>query len=752
MSNIKDQAEKALRFKPENLAEMAANVDFRPYFVSRETLIYAKEGFDTGGKKIKRFTAVGVRTGKQHELFDHTLLAKLLKEKTGSVFDPDCLPLQPEKLDNQGGFFFSLKDLSYWHFDGATLEMLSPALPANTSISPDRTKAVYEKEGNLFLIELPSMKSAQLTFDGTKDRGYGVRNQGASGFIADQLSGNAFPVGIRWSPDSSRFFTYLLDFTGVLDLTLVQSVPEGSRAVRPVSYTYKYAMPGDERLPTAQYLLYDFKKRAMLQIDVPKSNITIYGPISRRQSTIEWSDEGSYGLCYIMNRSFTRADIYVIDPETCSSHLLFSECSDSFLFFDDHHSLNTEPNELFSVPAARSFVTCERLGLLFWLSERDGIFDIFSYSLADGSCKKLTRSDCCVRQLLYVDAERRLMYFSASGRESGVNPYQRCIYSVGLDDLEIRLLSREKGDHCVFFPPDGAYFTTSVSAFDDPPVHKLCSVPDGSAISTICQADVSRLENAGYLYPLPLCEKGADGITDIYGVMFMPKDFDPAEKYPVAEFYYGGNQCTRAPQNFSQTLNTPSLAPCFSELGFITVIIDGRGTPLRGKAFHDYCYNNIGSCAGLEDHVAVLHHLCERYAFIDPDRIGVWGHSGGGFATVHCMVDHPELYKVGVSTGGNHCQEIYGVEWSERFMGIFDRALWEKQNAEHNVSRLQGKLLLMCGELDDNVHPANTMRIVDALIKANKDFELLIFPNLHHALRQSNYYCRKVLEFFLKNL
>ena len=250
----------------------------------------------------------------------------------------------------------------------------------------------------------------------------------------------------------------------------------------------------------------------------------------------------------------------------------------------------------------------------------------------------------------------------------------------------------------------------------------------------------------------PKFEKGADGVTDIYGVMFLPNDFEKGKKYPVTEYYYGGNQTTRAPKTFEETQDTLGFTPCFSAMGFITVIIDGRGTPLRTKDFHHYCYNNMGDCAGLEDHVAVIKALCKRYDFIDPERIGVWGHSGGGFATFHCLIDHPEIYKAGVSTGGNHSQEIYSAEWSERYMGAFKRELWEKQNAEYHAERLEGKLLLMHGELDDNVHPASTLRVVDALIKADKDFDLLIMPGRHHTMRDSDYYRRRVLEYFAKNL
>ena len=752
MDNLRERIDSALRFTPDRIYPIISNLDFKPWFVRYGAFVYKRESFDENDKKIKSFHFVDLTCGEDRELFDHKHLAGLLKEKTGTEYDPTDLPLTPVRVTRLNAFVFSLPDQSRWLYDGKNLAKLIPALPKNAVIAPDGKKAVYEGDGDLYLVKLPSMETTRLTTDGTPDRGYGTRYEGASGVIADKLAGIKRPTGVLWSPDSTKFFTYLLDCSEVEEMTLIQSVPEGKKVVRPVVYTYKYALPGDEHVAQAHYLMYDLDEMQMKTIACPDTCLLGYSaPINIRGSMMGWSEEGNVAACYVMNRGCTQADVYIIDPKTAQARLLFSEKSDTFLFFDSHHSLNSGERDK-DDPASRYFLLSEKLGKLFWLSERDGMFDIFDYDIETGACRKLTDSDCCVRQLLHLDDNKNLLYYSASGREKGVNIYQRYIYRVDLDSLEITLLSREKGDHNAYFPPEGTYFTASISAFDQPPTHKLFDITDGSCIGVLCSCDVTRLEARGFSYPIPFKAMAADGVTDIYGVMYLPKDFDPDKKYPVTEYCYGGNQTTRAPQTFAETLNNLGFTPCFSDMGFVTVITDGRGTPLRSKAFHDYGYNNMGDAAGLLDRAAAMEQLCQQYKFLDRERIGVWGHSGGGFATLHAMTEHPDLYKVGVSTGGNHAQEIYAAEWSERYMGKFDRELWEAQNAEYKVENLQGKLLLIHGELDDNVHPSSTLRVVDALIKADKDFDMLIMPNMHHTLRGHDYYVRKVLEYFAKNL
>ena len=751
MEEFREIVERALQFTPERMEPLIANVHLRPRFIKEGGFSFVKESFDEKGEKLRTYTLYDAATDAETPLFDHAAFAAALAELTGEPQNAADLSITPEKLGADGSLTFSLKDQARYLWDGARITKLSPALPKGAVLSPDKTKAVVEEGGNLVLISLPSMERTQLTADGTETAGYGTRYPGSSGFIADKLKGVKQPAGVLWSPDGSRFLTYFLDFSQVGDYTLIQSVPDGENAVWPVVHTYKYALPGDEYVPKAQYLLYDLEQGVMKMVDTPATFLSFGMPVTPRVSMLGWSLEGNCAACYVMNRDFTKAEIYLIDPATGKSRLLFTETSDSFLFFDGHVRLNAggADTEDFS---ARIFVISEKLGRLFWLSERSGQFDIYAYDLANGDCTRLTEGDCCVRQLLHLDAEKGLLYFSASGREPKVNIYQRYIYSVEVATGKIERLSRQNGDHNAFFPPEGGYFVAAVSAYDEPPTNRVFKIEDGTLKHVLCEADVSRLEAKGFTYPIPFCEKGADGEVDVFGVMYLPNHFDPTKKYPVIEYCYGGNQTTRVPQNFPETLNNLGFTPCFSEAGFVTVIADGRGTPLRGKKYHDYGYDNMGDCAGLSDRSAAIRSLCKKYPFMDGDRVGVWGHSGGGFATLHAMVDYPDLYRVGVSTGGNHAQEIYVSNWSERYMGPYNKENWKAQNAEFHVDRLQGKLLLIHGELDDNVHPASTMRVVDALIKADKDFDMLIMPNMHHTLREHDYYRRRVLEYFLKNL
>ena len=751
MEKYRKIVESALRFTPERMEPLITNAHFRPYFVKDNGFVYLNERFDKNNKKQKVWTAYDAASDAGTELFDHPAFAAALAEATGKEQDPWDLKISIERAAADGTVIIMLKDQSRYLWDGTSLTLLSPALPKGAVLSPDRTKAVVEEGGNLYLLTLPGLEKTPLTEDGAEFAGYGIRYPGSSGFIADKLKGVKQPAGVMWSPDGSRFLTYFMDYSEVGDYTLIQSVPDGENAVRPVVHTYRYALPGDKHVPTAMYYLYDLKEGAMKKIDTPVTYLSFGMPITPRVSMMGWSPKGDLAACYVMDRSFNKADVYLIDPASGKARKLFSETSATFLFFDGHVRLNSGSPEQEDY-SAQIFPMSEKLNKLFWLSERSGQFEIYAYDLTDGTCRCLTEGDCCVRQLLHLDEEKGLLYYAASGREPGVNIYQRYIYAVNVNTGKIERLSRQNGDHNAFFPPAGDYFAAAVSAYDEPPTNRVFHIKDGTLKHVLSEADVSRLEAIGFTYPIPFCEKGADGEIDVFGVMFLPNHFDPTVKYPVIEYCYGGNQTTRVPQNFPETLNDLGFTPCFSEAGFVTVIADGRGTPLRGKKYHDYGFNNMGDCAGLSDRAAAIKALCKKYPFLDGSRVGVWGHSGGGFATLHAMVDHPELYKVGVSTGGNHAQEIYVSNWSERYMGPWDAEEWKAQNAEFNVDKLEGKLLMIHGELDDNVHPASTMRVVNALIKADKDFDMLIMPNMHHTLREHDYYRRRVLEYFLENL
>ncbi len=747
MAMAQERMAEALQLMPEKAEALITNAVFKSWFVSGERLVYLREEFIKDHKQV-RYVLHNLSDGKEQELFDHQAMATALGQRLGKELDIDLLPIVFEELQADDIPVFSLspggKFQLRFAFDGKKISDLSKEVPANARISPDHRKAVYGVEGNLFVMDLQTGISTALTKDGEAEDGYGILCANASGVIAAQLKGTATPVGAFWTQDSQQIFTYRMNLKKVEKFTLVQNVPEGDRAVRPVVYNYHYPLPGDANLPLVEYYLADLSMNRFRSLGL--GQIAYSGTMP---SGFADSLEGNYSAFEVKNRSNTRSQVYLIEHSSGEIRLLFTETADTFLFAEQLKMQSIGPNA--TEFSKRKYCISEQLHCMFWLSERNGSLDLYRYELSDGACTQLT-DGYYVRQLLYLDAERQLLYFSASNHGMGKTPYQKFPYCLDLSTGELRILLQEDGDHETQISLDGRYLIDSVSAFYRATVTKLYRI-DGSLLRTISSCDCSRLLAAGYSYPIGFTIKAADQQTEIHGVMILPPDLDRSKKYPVVEYCYGGNQKMLAPQTFSETISRHAgFSQSLAKLGFICVITDGHGTPLRGKQFHDACYNQMGDCAGIEDHAAALYALAAKYPFFDLKRVGIWGHSGGGFAAFQFMVKKPELYRVGVSSSGNHAQEIYSASWSELFMQEFDRDIWRAQNAEFLADRLAGHLLLIHGDLDDNVHPANTMRIVNALIQADKDFDLLIIPNRHHDLHDHPYYRRRLLEYFIKHL
>lgn len=683
---------RAMRLMPQNAAKLVANATFAPVFTGNDRFVYCKEYFQED-KKLSVYTEVSLSTGEQRELPDYT----------PPVPETDCVR------------------------------------------SPDGSRAAFVRDCNLFVRDCASGAERQLTFDGCLHNAYASRSEGDTEFVRDTIAGKVPMPYVIWSPDSRRLFAHRLDERAVKELHLLQNVPEDG--LRPRLYTYRYAFAGDEQVPQCHYYVIDTDTAESRPVQIPpdESGET---PSYASSPKAEWISNDEL-LCLRMQRDFLRAEVYFVCAQTGEATLFFAEESDSFLFFDrqsgEHYTPETPAwqKKLFRWSPSRQ--------CLYWLSERDGWFHLWAHPRT-GEPRLLTPGDYQVRELLYLDEAAGKLYVTASGREVNTLVYNRYLYSVDLEKGELTLLSRCKGDHTVYFSPDGAYYTDTASSCDEPQTTTLWRTADITPVAEVCTTDAERLYEAGLTFPIPFCEKAADGVTDIYGVFIMPAGFDGTKKYPVVDYYYGGNQMCNVPASFADYALGRSFAAPLSQLELVTVILDGRGTPHRSRAFHADCFRNIGSCAGLDDHEAVLRALCEKYAFMDGERIGVWGHSGGGFATLHCMTRKPDLYKVGVATGGNHLQEMYSAGWGERFMGGFDAAAFAAQRADLLAHNLRGKLLLMHGELDDNVHPANTMRVADALMRADKDFDFLLFPNHYHTLRETPYYQRRVITYLYENL
>lgn len=740
---FQEKLKKALELAPPNVMEKVANIYFTPTFCNDHEFFYCHESFEDG-EKIKKYILVNMEDGDSAPLFDHIILAKKLSDHLGKKVNYKKLPISQIQKKEYGIEFEYEKNV--FLFDGKVLIHKGEAPLQKLVVSPDGKYGAYTQNDNLYIRVLNTGECFPLTDDGIPHFGYAGVFEGNENIIRERLINYIRPAGVIWSPDSKRLLTYRIDERLVKELYLIQNVPQ-DEPVRPVLHTYKYALPQDEHVAMAELFICDVETKEKKQV-LDNILVDLSEPFNGGFTMAAWSDEGNSLIAWRMDRGHKNAEIFKIDADTGIKTKLFTESSNTFLFFDFYRSkFGSDPR--YDKNAVKQMWYSERLNRLLWISDRDGYFHVYSINTENPlECRQITKGSFNVRNILRAYKER--LYISAAGYEEGSSPYKMKAYECDINSGELSLLTPDEHEHIVQISPDGKYLLDNFSTFDEPPMVVIRNIK-GKYIATVLKADIAPLDDMGISYPFPFIEKGDDGETDIYGLMLMPYGFDPKNKYPVIDYYYGGNQTTNVPTNFHDYLNKGYLNS-LSELGFVVVIIDGHGTPFRSKEFHDACHKNVASCCGMEDHVAVIHNLCEKYSFMNEDKIAVWGHSGGGFAAYKCMVNYPDTYKCAMASGGNHMQELYISAWGERFMNEYDKELWKSQNSEFDACKLQGPLMLIHGELDDNVHPASTMRLVNALIKADKDFDFLIMPNKHHLLSTDKYYQKKVLSFFAKHM
>jgi dipeptidyl-peptidase-4 len=387
---------------------------------------------------------------------------------------------------------------------------------------------------------------------------------------------------------------------------------------------------------------------------------------------------------------------------------------------------------------------------IIWYSERDNWGHLYLYDAQNGQLKhQITKGEFVVTRLKHIDPKEGVLFFEANGREAGRNPYFSHLYRVDLSGKNLKLLTPEDGNHRIQFSPNYQYFVDNYSQPDVPPISVLRD-RKGNLIETLEKTDISRLLATGWKAPNPVTVKSADGKYDLYGLVFTPRNLDPNKKYPVVNYIYPGPQ--------GGSVRSWSFNPgrrdhqALAELGFVVVVIEGSCNPGRSKAFHDECYGEM-STNTLPDQISGMEQLAEQYPYMDLEKVGIWGHSGGGFATAAAMFNYPDFFDVGISESGNHDNRNYEDDWGERYIGLMEGNNYERQANQLYAQNLKGKLLLAHGGMDDNVPPYNTHLVVDALIKANKDFDLIIFPNARHGFGADNYYMtRRRWDYFVKHL
>jgi dipeptidyl-peptidase-4 len=596
--------------------------------------------------------------------------------------------------------------------------------------SPDHARAAFIRDWNLWVRETADGKETQLTFDGVKDFGYATDNAG--------WSRSNRPV-VLWSPDSKRIATFQQDQRGVGEMYLVET-----RVGHPKLETWKYPLPGDETVTTIQRVIIDVPsaKVVRLKMAADQHRSTLCDDIACRGEwgDVQWSPDGRHLAFVSTSRDHKEEQLRVADATTGDVRTVLTERVATFF-----ESGNGRVSWKF-LPASNEVI---------WFSEHEGWGQLYLYDLESGSLKHpITSGEGNVTQLLRVDEAKRVAYFLAAGREKGRDPYFVHLYRIGLDGGTAQLLTPEDAQHDVTFSPSGDFFVDAYSRPDVAPITVLRRA-DGSVAMELEKADVSRLTAAGWKPPIPFTVKARDGATDLYGLMYRPTRFDAARKYPIINHIYPGPQTgSIRGRAFSAARGD---AQALAELGFVVIELDGMGTPWRSKRFHETYFGNLADNT-LPDQVAGMKQLAERYPWIDLDRAGVYGHSGGGYAAAAAMFDYPDFFKVGISEAGNHDNRGYEDDWAEKWMGLLDSKdpasarAYEAQANQTRAKNLKGRLLLAHGTMDNNVPPYNTLLVVDALIKANKDFDLLLLPNRTHGFGNEPYMVRRRWDYFVRYL
>ncbi len=608
-----------------------------------------------------------------------------------------------------------------------------PAGSRSVVPSPDLHHQVFIRDWNLWMSEVAPRggKETQLTTDGVQDFGYATDNAGWT--RSDR------PI-LVWSPDSKKIATFQQDQRGVGEMYLVSTEPGHPRLE-----AWKYPLPGDEVVSMLQRVIIDVdaQKVVRLKMDPDQHRGTLCDNLACRGgdwADVQWAPDSSSLAFASTSRDHKVTTLRVADAATGNVRDVLEEKVATFF-----ESGNGRVNWRY-LPASNEVI---------WFSERENWGHLYLYDLQTGKLKHpITSGEGNVTQVVRVDDKARVIFFQAVGREKGRDPYFTHFYRVSMDGGAPTLLTPEDATHEIFMSDSGKYFVDSYSKPDVPPVAVLRAA-DGRLIAELETADISKLLATGWKPPTPIIVKARDGVTDLYGLMYLPTTLVAGRRYPIVNHIYPGPQTgSVGGRTFSPARGD---AQALAELGFVVVEIDGMGTPWRSKKFHEAYYGNMADNT-LPDQVTGMKQLAQKYRFIDITRAGIYGHSGGGYAAAGAMFHYPDFFKVGISESGNHDNRVYEDDWAEKWIGLLEKdealaAAYEKQANQTAARNLKGKLLLAHGTMDSNVPPNNTLLVVDALIKANKDFDLLLIPNAGHGYGSAgNYMTRRRWDYFVTHL
>ena len=729
--------ERAERFLSTNTGSLVYHANVSPNWLDDGRMWYRNTIADGA-----EFIIVDPKAKTRKHAFDHQRLADVLSNND-TTYQAFGLPFRSFEFTKNGrAISFDVKDKTYTcnlRNYGCTDKENKKGAAADTSpmasfrrgrtqvLSPNGKLAAFIRDHNLWVRNVETKKERQLTFDGIEDYGYATNNAG--------WTKGPGPV-VLWSPDSKKIATFQHDSRGTGEMYMVST-----KSGHPELSQWKYPLPGDSLIFRISRVVINVKNASMVRLNMPpdQHRSTSDDHIAGRGGTfldVRWSKDAKHLVFVSSSRDHKEAQLRVADTKTGKVRDVMKEVQETYFESGDGFS---------------NWHYLSKTNEVIWFSERDNWGHLYLIDLKTGKIKnRITQGEWAVQQVRYVDQKKRKIYFSAGGKEQG-DPYYWHYYSINIDGSDLKLLTPEYAHHTVNFSSEYKYFIDSYSTPVTPPITVLRDM-DGNQLVKLEQADISRLVALGWQPPTQVKTKARDGVTDIYGLLYKPTKFNPNSKYPVLNPLYPGPQ--------SGSVGSRSFRPSRSdkqsvaELGFIVIEVDAMGTPGRSKSFHDAYYGNMGD-NGLPDQVEAIKQLGAQYPWMDLDRVGIYGGSGGGFASTGGILRYPDFYKVAVSGSGNHDNATYEDDWGEKWQGLLikneDGSTTYDNQANHLLAEnLKGKLLLGHGSLDGNVPVNNTLLVAKALMDANKDFDLLIFPNKGHGLGQ--YWMRRRWDYFVRHL
>lgn len=770
----------AARFAPRKLDKMIFSTSVDPHWLKKSDRFWYVYETPQG----KNWYIVDPAKGEKKQLFDRDRMAAMLTKIVKDPMDGQNLKMDSMRfVKDENWIQFEVKSTEdvvkkdttvkkgtpppmekkvyYFEYNintGELVQLTDLKKPKrNTrwaSVSPDGQTVVFARNFNLYWMDRANyekalvneddstIKESQLTTDGIEHFAYGD-SFGETNVDREKNKNKRKPAFIYWSPDSKRFAMVRNDNRAVKDLWVINSLAEP----RPTLETYKYHMPGEKEAPVSYMLLFDMASKTKKELDVKQykdQTISMWSrPALQNTRDDDWRPlvwHGTADKLYFnrTSRDLKRIDICVVDVNTNTVKTLIPE------------QMNT-------------YVEIRRPGLvnggneiIHW-SERDGWAHFYLYD-ANGKLKnQITSGAFHSEDIEGIDEKNRVLYFSANGREPKEDPYYVHLYRVNFDGTGLRLLNPGEAEHSMSVSDNQKYFVNNYSRVNTAPKSALYTT-EGRKIMDLETTDLSNLFASGYKFPETFKVKADDGITDLYGVMYKPYNFDSTKQYPIITYVYPGPQTEAVNKSFGRGFDRIDR---LAQVGFIVVTVGNRGGhPGRSKWYHNYGYGNLRDY-GLADKKAAIEQLADRYPFIDIERVGIHGHSGGGFMSAAAMMVYPNFFKVAVSNAGNHDNSIYNRWWSEKHHGVKE-SISEKGDTSfaYSIERnqdlarnLKGHLMLTHGDIDNNVHPANTMRVANALIRANKRFDMLILPGQRHGYGDmSEYWFWRMADYFSEHL